>query len=171
MPCAFEFSSRLNHTKLAENKLEEVSCPLQIKDYDTFDDQKPTSLATRYDMSNWGIFTCTVDGQLLGGTLLAPSKSEYSIPGATDRSAILIDLRVNPTARRNGIGTALLISAISWASTLECDEILVETQDTNVAACKFYEQMGFQLKSFELNAYKPTSDEARLIWTLKLFQH
>ena len=171
IPCVFEVRSRLNLDALARGEFVEIPCESHPKNFDAFEDQRPTALPGRYNLSEWGILSCRVDGKLLGGILVAPNNREYVIPGSSHSTAILVDIRVHPDARRHGIGTALFISAISWATTLECTEILVETQDTNVSANRFYAQMGFQLKSVEPMAYAPLTDEARLIWSIRLIEH
>jgi len=48
------------------------------------------------------------------------------------------------------IGTTLVRHAIAKSIKQHADELTVKTQDTNVAACRFYESCGFSLKSEEI---------------------
>ncbi len=46
---------------------------------------------------------------------------------------------------------------------------MLETQDNNVGACKFYESCGFQLKGFDTSLYKAidqVKNEIALYWYL-----
>ena len=47
--------------------------------------------------------------------------------------------------------------------------IMLETQNNNVAACRFYESCGFHLGGFDRELYRgitPDTDETALFWYL-----
>ena len=59
--------------------------------------------------------------------------------------AVLWDIRVAPSSRRRGVGAALFCAATEWAAATGYQELKVETQNVNVAACRFYGRHGCEL--------------------------
>jgi streptothricin acetyltransferase len=57
----------------------------------------------------------------------------------------LINLMIDVDYRRNGLGRRLWHRALDFAKQAEVRGIMIETQNTNVAACRFYERMGCAL--------------------------
>ena len=84
--------------------------------------------------------------------------------GARPGEAVLWDLRVAPAFRRCGIGRRLMAAAAVSAKTAGRSGMAVETQDTNVPACRLYAACGYVLASVEPDAYKEIAGEARLVW-------
>lgn len=83
--------------------------------------------------------------------------------------AYIHDISVEPEYRGEGIGRALMLRAIEWARSKGFPGMMLETQDNNVAACRFYERCGFELRGFDTHLYKglePDSDEIALYWYL-----
>lgn len=156
---AFEIASRLTLPDL-------VAVPIEprYKDYDAFVEERPTSLAKRYDLSEWGIFAAFEDEARVGGAIVACKTPAYELLENRHDLAVLADIRVAGTFRGQGAGTKLFETAKAWAKTQGCIEMRAETQDTNVPACRFYAALGGELISFESSAYEPALDEARLIW-------
>ena len=169
VPISFEIHGRVDLTLLEDiGSVETVPCFPRRKDYDEASDQRPTQLALRYDIANWPILMVYEGDTVVGGAILAPPKSGYELPGAQNGSGIMVDLRVHPSMRQRGVGRALISAAISLAHHLGWEEILVETQDTNLAACQFYANMGFSVRSIDREAYGTSLDEAQIIWRFKL---
>jgi ribosomal protein S18 acetylase RimI-like enzyme len=71
--------------------------------------------------------------------------------------------------RRQGLGRRLWHRALGFARQAEVRAILIETQNTNVDACRFYAQMGCQLAG--LNEIYYTNDglhrEVALFWAYR----
>ena len=169
IPISFEIRSRVDLARLEDvGSIETVPCFARRKNYDEASDQRPTHLARRYDIATWPILMGYEGDTVVGGAILAPPKSGYELPGAQKGSGIMVDLRVHPTMRQRGVGRALISAAISLAKQLGWEEILVETQDTNPAACRVYATMGFSVRSIDREAYGTSLDEAQIIWRLKL---
>ena len=63
-----------------------------------------------------------------------------------------------------GIGTALFGAVESWAAAERCGAIVIETQNVNVAACRFYETNGCVLRKVRHHAYLDVPDEVQLLW-------
>lgn len=46
----------------------------------------------------------------------------------------------------------------------DCPQLKVETQNINLAACRFYERQGFLPKSAHTGVYAACPDEIQLLW-------
>ena len=135
-----------------------------VKDYDAIDGENPAQWPSRFDMSNWGLFAGRVEGRLVGGAVVAFNTPSLSLlEGRTD-VAILWDIRVSPEARGQGLGSALFRPAEAWARTRGCKQLLVETQNINVPACKFYARQGCVLAAVNRFAYPELPGESQLLW-------
>lgn len=139
-----------------------------VKDYDAFTGEGPTTWAKRWNISNWGVVSAFDNGTRLGGCVIA-----YDTPGVDKLQgrmdiAALWDIRVAPKYRREGIGGVLVEAAVGWAKRRNCRMLMVETQNVNVAACRFYAKHGFILGALNRYAYPELPDEVELIWCKEL---
>ena len=75
--------------------------------------------------------------------------------------AVLWDIRVSPEARRQGVGSALFERVAAWAQLHGCRQLKIETQNTNVRACRFYERQGCQLRAIDRGPRDPELPELR----------
>ena len=57
----------------------------------------------------------------------------------------ILNFAVRPTARRQGIGAALLGEALRWGSSFSAEQAFLEVRASNLAALRFYEQHKFQV--------------------------
>lgn len=134
-----------------------------VKDYDAIGDS-PRQWAERFDLSNWGFFSAFNGAQRVGRAAVAHGTSTLEVlEGRTDL-ALLWDIRVAPLARRHGVGSALFDAAATWASSRGCVQLKVETQNINVAACRFYRMHGCRLGGIDRAAYPALPDEIQLLW-------
>jgi GNAT superfamily N-acetyltransferase len=134
------------------------------KDYDATDGEGPLQWARRFDLSNWALFTARVATRRVGGATVA-----FDTPGLTMLKgrrdlAVLWDIRVAPDARRQGVGSALFERVEAWAQRHGCRQLMIETQNTNVQACRFYERQGCQLRAIDRAAYPQLPEEIQLLW-------
>ena len=51
--------------------------------------------------------------------------------------------------KRQGIGSALINISIEWAKHKNSHGLMLETQDNNLIACKFYHNCGFKIGSVD----------------------
>jgi ribosomal protein S18 acetylase RimI-like enzyme len=72
-----------------------------------------------------------------------------SVVGARDSAerAHLYAMWVEPFARRNGVGRALVDAVVAWASAATCEELLLEVLEGNDAAERLYQRCGFEVLS------------------------
>jgi GNAT superfamily N-acetyltransferase len=134
------------------------------KDYDAIAGEGPLQWGRHIDLSNWALFTARFASRIVGGAAVA-----FDTPGLTmleERRdlAVLWDIRVAPDARRQGVGAALFHTIEEWARHHGCRELKIETQNTNVPACRFYERKGCQLRAIRLAAYPELPEEIQLLW-------
>jgi GNAT superfamily N-acetyltransferase len=62
------------------------------------------------------------------------------------------------------VGAALFRAAESWARARGCRQLKVETQNVNVAACRFYSRQGCVLTSVDRLAYPGLPGEIQFLW-------
>jgi GNAT superfamily N-acetyltransferase len=141
-----------------------------VKDYDSIDGGEPTQWAERFDMSNWGLISAHLGDQRVGGVVIAFNTPGLEMLEGRCDIALLWDLRIHPAFRGHGIGATLFRSAEEWAVRRGCQQLKVETQDINLAACRFYARQGCVLRAINRFAYKEFPEEAQLLWHKELRQ-
>jgi GNAT superfamily N-acetyltransferase len=135
------------------------------KDYDEYPESRPSAYPAQFDVQTWAVIVAVEDGERVGGAIVAWRSPDFDMLEGRDDLAVLVDLRVRPRSWGRGVGKQLFASAAEWAREKGCTEFRVETQDTNVPACRFYRAMGCTLHSWEEGAYGPEVNEAKLLWT------
>jgi GNAT superfamily N-acetyltransferase len=135
-----------------------------LKDYDRIGGEGPTQWAKRFDVSKWGFFAARIDGQRVGGAAVAYDTPSLDLLEGRSDLAALWDIRVAPSARCRGVGSALFEAAEAWACTMRCRHLKVETQNVNVVACRFYASQGCILRAAHRGVYPELLDEIQLLW-------
>ncbi len=114
--------------------------------------------STYIDSTDEIVYLAYNDGQIAGQIILRKNWNNY---------AYIEDITVDVKYRRHGIGKQLVKQAQQWARESNLAGIMLETQDNNTEACRFYESCGFRLKGFDAYLYKGinrSSDEMALYW-------
>lgn len=86
-----------------------------------------------------------------------------------NRYALIEMIQVDKQFRRYGIGRQLMEQAKRWAQERGLPGIMLETQNINVQACRFYERCGFVIGGFDQYVYKgipAVSGEVAVYWYL-----
>src|SRR5690606_29352911 len=91
--------------------IEEAVATPWVKDYQQFDEDRPTNLAKQYDFSNRGIFAAYDGEHRVGGAIVAPGEDGWY----GRENAVLVDIRVAPAHQRSGVGTALVDAVVAWS--------------------------------------------------------
>ena len=146
--------------ELSERRLE---VPYE-KDYDAIAGEGPLQWARRFDLSHWALFTARFANRIVGGATIAFDTPGLAMLEGRRDLAVLWDLRVAPDVRRQGVGAALFQTAEERARLHGCRQLKVETQNTNVDACRFYERQGCQLRAMNRAAYPELPEEIQLLW-------
>ena len=139
-----------------------------IKDYDADDEAGAMSWARLFDLSNWGLIAAWDGSTRVGGAIIAFDTPNVNMLAGRRDLAVLWDIRVAPRSRGSGIGSRLFRAAEDWARARRCVRLDVETQNINVAACRFYARMGCELRTIDRFAYPDLPDEVELLWTKQL---
>lgn len=135
-----------------------------VKDYDAIPGEGPSTWAQRFDMSNWGVIGARVEGTRIGGAVVAfDTQGVEMLEGRSDL-AVLWDIRVATEWRGKGVGARLFAASESWAQLRGARELKVETQNINVAACRFYARQGCELRAIVPSAYPELPEEVQLLW-------
>lgn len=127
----------------------EKTYPLEKVDYNTYIDN-PDKV----------VFLAYADEELAGQIRIYKNWNKF---------AYIDDIAVKAAYRRQGVGRALIMQAIQWAREGGYPGLMLETQDINVAACRFYASLGFKLGGFDRYVYRavmPGTDEIALYWYL-----
>jgi len=70
----------------------------------------------------------------------------YAVSGRSGSRGFLQRLAVDPSARRRGCATALVVDGLRWMKRRGVDRAMVNTQEQNDAALRLYLDLGFQLQ-------------------------
>ena len=86
-----------------------------------------------------------------------------------NRDAFIEDICVAESARRQGVGTALIQRAIQWAKDSDLKGLALETQDNNLLACRFYAKCGFAIGAVNTMLYRNfDNEELAVFWYLNI---
>lgn len=142
--------------------------PPAIKDYDAVPGNHPTDWPARFDTSEWGVLAAYRGERRVGGAVIVMHAPEVEMLDGRDDLALLWDIRVSPSDRKLGIGSALLAAGEDWARERGARAMEVETQNTNVPACRFYAGHGFRLREANRGVYVAFPNEVQLLWYKRL---
>lgn len=135
-----------------------------VKDYDRSLGEGPTQWGRRFDVSRWGFIRAESNGRLIGGAVIAFGSADVTMLEGRQDLAVLWDIRVAPDVRGQGVGSALFEAAEAWAVARNCRQLKIETQNINVAACRFYARQGCVLGTVNRFAYAQLPGEVQLLW-------
>ena len=101
---------------------------------------------------------------MVGGAAVAVDTPGLTMLEGRRDLAVLWDIRVSPDARRQGVGSTLFENVEAWALLHGCRQLKIETQNTNVPACRFYERQGCHLRAIHRAVYPEFPEEVQLLW-------
>lgn len=164
-----EYRVRLLDGGLGGLVLEEVPVAPQVKDLSQY--ERATEYETLFDIATWRFFMA-FDGETPVGalTLAGPTEHLYMLNGRTD-ACVLWDIRVTDGYKHRGIGQRLFDIALAAARESGYRQMIIECQNNNVPACRFYRKQGAVLGKVDRYAYYDDPmlrDETQLIWYLDL---
>ena len=169
VPIAFEVKRRFRIEQVSDGLggirlIEEAVNPPWIKDYDQPDG--PERWARKpWDLSKWIFLGAFRRQERIGGAIVALHGDGLNYCEGRRDLAGLWDIRVSPEYRGRGVGRALFHRVEASARERGCIQLKIETQNVNVAACRFYARMGARLGKVHLYAYRAEGlDEVELTW-------
>ena len=83
--------------------------------------------------------------------------------------AYIEDIAVSKSYRKSGVGTKLVEKAVEWTKSKNLCGLMLETQDVNLLACRFYSKLGFQIGGVDTMLYAnfDTADEKAIFWYMR----
>lgn len=142
-----------------------------VKDYDVYEDGPPSKWPEQFDVRNWGFFLAMEAEQPVGAAAVAWNTNGVNMLEGRRDLSVLWDIRVAPDWRGQGVGRLLVGYAAQWSRERGCVQMKIETQNVNVAACRFYRSMGCTLGDIHRFAYAGqvhVAHEVQLNWYLQL---
>lgn len=149
--------------------LEERQVKPYIKDLSQY--ACATEYEKEFDITNWR-FYMAFDGETPVGAMTVAGKTEgmHMLSGRKD-ACVLWDIRVADAYKRNGIGKELLNMGITGAKNDGYVQMIIECQNNNVPACRFYQKQGAVLSKIDMNAYyldQESKNEVQFVWYLDI---
>jgi ribosomal protein S18 acetylase RimI-like enzyme len=170
IPIAFQVRSVLDVDRGADGftLTERLLAPTIVKNYDIVPGEGPDSWESSFDLDRWGFMVARAGDEAVGAAAMVYDTPGLALlEGRRDLAAIW-DIRVAPAWRRRGVGTDLFAATERWARARDCTALKVETQNINVAACRFYEKLGCELRAANRDAYPRLKSEVQLLWYKEL---
>ena len=151
------------------SKLELVERVLAAPFYKDYDEiESPLVWAREFDTSNWIQISAFAGQDRIGGAICATDTPGTDLLEGRRDLAVVWDLRVAPQRRRKAVASALFVVLVRWARENGCRELKVETQNTNVPACRFYAAAGLILSEANFGVYLQFPNEVQLIWRKRI---
>jgi ribosomal protein S18 acetylase RimI-like enzyme len=87
-----------------------------------------------------------------------------------NENTFIKDFSVSKNYRKKGIGWKLMDKAKEWTKANNLKGIMLETQDVNLAACRFYKKYGFTLGGVDTMLYSnfKNAEQKALFWYYKI---
>ncbi len=145
-----------------EYTVKERPCSKKNYDDDQFEEDTAQDYSNYIGNPDQIIYLALVNNQVAGQIVLKRNWNKY---------AYVEDIKVDKLYRGFGIGKKLIEQAKRWAKDGGMPGIMLETQNNNVRACKFYESCGFVIGGFDSYVYRgldKESDEIAIYWYLML---
>lgn len=149
--------------------LEEIPVKPYQKDLSVY--ERAADYEKEFDIASWR-FYMAFDGEKPVGamTVAGTTKGLNMLSGRKD-ACVLWDIRVADAYKHNGIGQKLMDMGVAGAKKDGYSQMIIECQNNNVPACRFYKKQGAMLSKIDMYAYYPEEairDEVQLIWYLDL---
>lgn len=124
-----------------------------------------------FDLTNWRYYMAFEGDVPVGAMTVAGKTPGMNMLSGREDACVLWDIRVDDACKRNGIGKNLLHMGISGAGHDGYHQMIIECQNNNVPACRFYQSQGAVLTRIDMYAYyldPGAKNEVQLIWYLDL---
>lgn len=149
--------------------LEEIPIKPYIKDLSKY--ERATEYEKEFDITNWR-FYMAFEGDIPVGAMTVAGKTKglNMLYGRND-ACVLWDIRVADAYKHTGIGQKLLDMGIANAKKDGYCQMIIECQNNNVAACKFYHKQGAVLSKVDMYAYyhePEIRNEVQFVWYLDI---
>jgi len=148
---------------------EEISVEPYIKDLSVY--ECAMKYEDEFDITNWR-FYMAFDGDIPVGAMTVAGKTNgLNMLYGREDACVLWDIRVADAYKHNRIGQKLLDMGILNAKKDGYQQMIIECQNNNVPACKFYQKQGAVLSKIDMYAYylePEVRNEIQFIWYLDI---
>lgn len=149
--------------------LKEVEVEPYIKDLSVY--ERAIEYEKQFDISNWR-FYMAFDGDMpIGAMTIAGTTNGMNMLAGRDDACVLWDIRVADAYKYSGVGQKLLDMGILGAKEDRYRQMIIECQNNNIPACKFYKKQGAVLSKIDMYAYysePEVRDEIQFVWYLDI---
>ena len=148
---------------------EEVSVTPYIKDLSVY--ERATEYEKEFDITYWKFYMAFDGDQPIGAVTVAARTDKLHMLAGREDACVLWDIRVADGYKHQGIGQRMLDMAIAEAKADGYVQMIIECQNINVPACKFYHKQGAVLSKMDMYAYYDEPDcrsEVQFLWYLDL---
>lgn len=149
--------------------LEEVPVEPYIKDFGKY--ECATTYEEQFDISTWRFYMAFDGEKAIGAaTVAGPTKGMNMLYGRED-ACVLWDIRVADGYKQRGIGQTLLDMGVAGAKERGYRQMIIECQNNNVPACRFYHKQGAVLCKVDMHAYymePEVREEVQFVWYLDI---
>ena len=149
--------------------LEEVPVKPYVKDLSVY--ERATEYEKEFDITYWDFYMAFDDEKPIGAMTIAARTPNLNMLFGRDDACVLWDIRVADAYKHQGIGQKMLDMGIQDARANGYHQMIIECQNNNVTACKFYKKQGALLSKVDMYAYyqeEACRDEVQIIWYLDL---
>ena len=87
----------------------------------------------------------------------------YAVLWTSADEAELANLAVEPGSRRGGVGLSLVERALETARARGAATVYLEVRESNEAAARLYERLGFRQITMRRNYYRRPTEDARVM--------
>lgn len=148
---------------------EEVPVEPYVKDLGKY--EEAVKYEEMFDITNWRFFMAFDGDTPVGAMTVAGTTGGMNMLGGRTDACVLWDIRVADGYKHMGIGQKMLDMGLSKAKADGYKTMIIECQNNNVPACRFYQKQGALLSKVDLNAYDSepdVADEVQFVWHLEL---
>jgi len=140
--------------------------PIKIRSLSYSDLPQVISIERRSFPTPWSLAMFVLELSKPSGICLAVTEGDriagYLICSRYDQAWHLMNVAVDPGARRRGLGSALLAAMIERAG--EDAAFTLEVRTSNAGAIALYEQFGFRAAGTRRRYYTDTGEDALIMW-------
>jgi len=149
--------------------LKEVEVEPYIKDLSVY--ERAIEYEKQFDISNWRFYMAFNGDMPIGAMTIAGTTNGMNMLAGRDDACVLWDIRVADAYKYQGVGQKLLDMGIFGAKEDGYRQMIIECQNNNIPACKFYKKQGAVLSKIDMYAYysePEIRDEIQFVWYLDI---
>lgn len=166
-----EYKIKKTDNGLAGFAIKEQVVEPYLKDLGKYD--RAAEWEKDFDISNWKFYMAFDRETPVGAITLATKTNGLNMLKGRDDLCVLWDIRVEDGYKHQGIGQKLFDMGKEWAKEHGFKQIVIECQNNNVPACRFYHKQGAVLSMIDEYAYynePKIRNEVQFIWYLDIYE-